>query len=380
MNKMSIEFEKELGTRSFDDIVEYTLQSIVQKNVGLSNVNEGSVLRSLIEVLSENEDTANYYIELVYRCMDIDNCYGEELDRSAKILGLTREPAKSAIGEITLSTGDNPAEYDIEIPYNFIVSTRPNKNGDVTEFYISESNKIIKAGESSVNVAVTCVEPGQIYVPAGSITVLSSSLQGIHSVINESSINGGRDVEGDEDFRERIHNVREGFGKCTDMAIESAVSEVSGVVDANVIDMYDGVATTGIVIMTDTTLPPDSVKEEIISVVNATKASGIKPYIIYAETIYVDINVNVNSDIEINDLSISKIKDAIRSYCTSLEIGQSLIIKQLERKILNSVDTTDADNDNVDIETVSPTENIQCSNIQVIRAGNITINGITVDE
>ena len=73
---ITTEYGETLGTRTFDEIVEYTLQSIVDKNVGLTNTNPGSVLRTLIEVLSENEDTQNYYIELVYKCLNIDNCIG----------------------------------------------------------------------------------------------------------------------------------------------------------------------------------------------------------------------------------------------------------------------------------------------------------------
>ena len=107
---MSAEFADTLGTKSFDDIVEDTLQSIVQKDIGLSNVNPGSVLRTLVEVLAENEDTLNYYMEYIYNNMNIDNCVGDELDRSVKILGLSREPSKPAIGMVTFYTGDAPAE------------------------------------------------------------------------------------------------------------------------------------------------------------------------------------------------------------------------------------------------------------------------------
>jgi uncharacterized phage protein gp47/JayE len=276
---MSAEFERELGTQSFDDIVESTLQSIVQKNIGLSNINPGSILRTLVEVFSENEDIANYYLEYVYKCMDIDNCSGDDLDRSVKILGLVRETPKTAVGEITLYTGDMPAEYDIEIPYGHIVSTRPNRDGDVTEFYISDTNKVLMAGESEIKVAITCTEPGSIYIPAGAINVMSRSLQGINSVINENTINGGRDNESDEEFRERIKNVRETFGKCTNEAIEVAVDQIPGVTKSTVYDMYNGIGTTTVIVVTDTMPPPDSVKSEIESVVNATKASGIKAFI-----------------------------------------------------------------------------------------------------
>lgn len=375
---MSAEFEKELGTMSFDDIVEYTLQSIIQKDVGISNINPGSVLRTLIEVFAENEDTANYYIEYVYRCMDIDNCYGDELDRAVKILGLTRETSKAAVGEIVLRTGDNPAEYDIEIPYGYIVSTRPNRNGEVTEFYISDAGSVLLAGESEIRVAVTCTEPGLIYIPAGAIDVMSQSLQGINSIVNENSINGGKDVETDEEFRERIRNVRETFGKCTNEAIEAAVDQISGVTKSRVIDMYNGVGTTGIIVVTDTIPAPESVKDNINTTVEAVKASGIEPFIIYSNIKDVDIDI-VITGIELSNEDLTAIATAINKYCTSLNAGQEFIIKQMERKALNAIDSTESENDGADIQTISPTSNITSTDEQIIRSAQIRINGVVIE-
>lgn len=375
---MSVEFEKELGTQSFDDIVEYTLQAIIQKNAGISNVNPGSVMRTLVEVFAESEDIANYYLEYVYRCMDIDNCYGEELDRAVKILGLVRETSKAAVGEITLSTGDSPAEYDIEIPYGFIVSTRPNRDGEVTEFYISDTQRILQAGESKIKVAVTCTEPGLVYIPAGAIDVMSQSLQGINSIVNEHAINGGRDDESDEEFRERIKNIRETFGKCTNEALEAAVDQVSGVTKSRVMDMYKGVGTTGIIVVTDTVPPPQSVQNEIYSVVQAVKASGIEAFIIYSNVKDIDIDI-VITGVELSDEDYTAIANAINRYCISLNAGQEFIIKQMERKALNAIDTTQAENDDADIRTITPVSNVTSTDEQIIRSAQIRINGIVVD-
>lgn len=374
---MSVEFEKELGTQSFDDIVEYTLQAIIQKNAGISNVNHGSVMRTLVEVFAESEDIANYYLEYVYRCMDIDNCYGEELDRAVKILGLVRETSKAAVGEITLSTGDSPTEYDIEIPYGFIVSTRPNRDGEVTEFYISDTQRVLQAGESEIKVAVTCTEPGLVYIPAGAIDVMSQSLQGIDSIVNEHAINGGRDDESDEEFRERIKNVRETFGKCTNEALEAAVDQVSGVTKSRVMDMYKGVGTTGIIVVTDTVPPPQSVQNEIYSVVQAVKASGIEAFIIYSNVKNVDVDI-VITGVELSDEDYTAIADAINRYCISLNAGQEFIIKQMERKALNAIDTTQAENDNADIRTITPVSNVTSTDEQIIRSAQIRINGVVV--
>ena len=373
---ITTEYGETLGTRTFDEIVEYTLQSIVNKEVGLTNTNPGSVLRTLIEVLSENEDTCNYYIELVYKCLNIDNCVGEELDRAAKIFGLTREPAKAAIGELTLYTGDTPAEYDIEIPYEFIVSTRQNRNGEITEFYINDATCVLKAGQSSITVPIVCTTAGVVNVSAGAINTMSSSLQGIQYVLNEHAINGGRDTENDEDFLYRIKNVRQTFGKCTDEAIEAALNQISGVTRARVIDMYKGVATTGAIIVTDTVPAPQSVKNEVISVMNAVKASGIMPFIVYTNIKEADISINITN---ITEADYDTIVSVINKYALSLNPGQEFIIKQMERKILNAIDKTVAENDDIDIETIRPTSNITATTEQIIRLGEtVIINGTPV--
>jgi uncharacterized phage protein gp47/JayE len=308
--------------------------------------------------------------------MDIDNCYGDDLDRSVKILGLVRETAKYAVGQITLLTGDNPAEYDIEIPYGTIVSTRPNRDGEVTEFYISDTNRVLEAGQYSIDVTVTCVEPGLIYIPAGAIDVLSQSLQGIDSVVNRDVINGGRNTETDEEFRERIRNIRETFGKCTDEAIKAAVNEVPGVTNTSVIDQYNGIATTGIIVVTDVVPPPESVKRDIEAVVAGVKASGIKPFIVYTNIKEVEIEVEVT---QVSESDYQIIAEAINDYCTSLQAGQSFIIKQMERKILNAIDKTEANNDNIDIVTIAPTNNIIITAEQIIRSSSVKINGQIVN-
>ena len=54
-----MEFNEELGMKTYDEIVDSTLQGLIDKNVGITAVNDGSVIRSLVEVLAEEEDTTN---------------------------------------------------------------------------------------------------------------------------------------------------------------------------------------------------------------------------------------------------------------------------------------------------------------------------------
>ena len=369
-----MEFNEELGMKTYDEIVDSTLQGLIDKNVGITAVNDGSVIRSLVEVLAEEEDTINYFIEYVYRVMNINNCVGEDLDRAAVIFGMTRGPAKPAVAEVTFYTGDEPAKNDIEIPYGYIVSTRPDYNGDVYEFEVTDTQAVLKAGEMSITCTVKCTTSGLININAGAICILPESLQGIDSVSNDLDINGGTDIETDEEFLERIQNIKETQGKCTDEAIKSAVQSIAGVTKCSISNLYDGNGTTGIIIVTDQVPAPQSVINEINTVVESYRAAGVRPILVFTDTKMIDINITINVD----NSKYSLIANTITHYCNSLESGQSFIIKQMERKILNVLDTTSADNDDLDITTNYPKENVTATDEQIIRADNIVINGTKI--
>lgn len=234
----------------------------------------------------------------------------------------------------------------------------------------------MKAGQSSITVPIVCTEAGIVNVSVGAINTMSSSLQGIQYVLNEHTINGGRDEENDEDFLDRIKNVRQTFGKCTNEAIETALNQVGGVTRATVIDMYKGTGTTGAIIVTDSVPAPQSVQNEIINVMNAVKASGIMPFIVYTNIKEADISLNITN---ITEADYDNIVSAINKYALSLNPGQEFIIRQMERKILNAIDKTVAENDDIDIETIRPTSNITATTEQIIRLGEtVIINGTPV--
>lgn len=365
------DFDEDLGIKDYDTIVDDTLQGLVDKNVGITAVNDGSVVRSLVEVLAEEEDTLNYYIQYVYNIMNIDNCYDEDLDRAAVIFGITRTQAKPAVAEVTFYTGDEPAKNDIEIPYGYIVSTRPNYNGDVYEFEVTDADAVLKAGETSITCTVQCTTSGMININMGAICILPESLQGIDSVSNDVDINGGTDTESDDEFRERIRNVKETLGNCTDEAIKSAVQQIAGVTKCSISNLYEGNGTTGIIIVTDQVPAPSSVVAEINNVANTVRAAGVNVILVFTATKTIDINITIDVD----ENKYATIANTITHYCNSLEAGQTFVIRQMERKILNALDTTTADNDDLDIETYSPTSNITATEEQIIRVDTITING-----
>ena len=232
----------------------------------------------------------------------------------------------------------------------------------------------MKAGEVSITCTVQCTTSGLININAGAICILPESLQGIDSVSNDLDINGGTDTETDEEFLERIQNIKETQGKCTDAAIESAINGIAGVTKCSVKSLYAGNGTTGIIIVTDQVPAPQSVVEDITKTANEFRASGVRPILVFTDTKLIDINITIDVD----SSKYATISNVITKYCNSLASGQSFIVNQMERKILNALDTTSADNDDLDITTNSPKANVTATDEQIIRADSIIINGTKV--
>ena len=359
-----------LGIKTFDQLVADTLQTITDANVGITNTSPGSVVRTLVEAILDSVDATNYYASYIYDAMSINDATGNDLDRLVLILGITREQASPATSIVTFSTGDEPYQYDISIPYGFELSTRQDTDGTIHTFKVDEEDIILKAGETSIDVKVVCDEVGRLYLPSGAINTMSRSIIGIASAINKSEVNSGRNEETDDELRKRTKAYITAFGKCTDDALKVAVEDIDGVTNCTVVDRYDGVGTSGVIVVPEIIPVLDSVAEEVANAIAVTKASGIKVFIIYPTIKWIDIDLTIT---DIVDDTI--ILEAISNYINSLEVGQTFVVRQMERKVLNAIDNNDIDNDSVDIETTVPDTNVSCESEEIIRVKTVTING-----
>lgn len=362
-----------LEIRDFEALVEDTLQEIVDSGVGITNVTVGSVTRTLVEAVLANIDQNNYYIEYVYNAMGIDTAIGEDLDRLVAILGIVRQQPSKALAVVTFSTGDSPYQYDITIPYGYEVSTRQSSDGTIYTFNTVEE-VTLKAGQTEIDVVVRASEAGRLYLPVGAISVMGRSIIGIATVINKDEVNGGSDIETDNELRKRAKEYITAFGKCTEAAIKAAVEGVDGIVSCNIIDLYQGAGTIGVIIVPAILPVSDEIARQVNQAIDETKAAGIKPFIIYPTTINVDVDITISEEVD-----SGLVLKAISDYANSLGVGQTFVIRQMERKILNAIDDNDVESDQIDIFTNLPDHNIVCSMTNTIKIEHVTINGVIYD-
>lgn len=359
--------------REFETMVDETLQRIVDANIGITNIIPGSVIRTIIESLLAEVDVQNYTIDQIYKAMNVDTATGEDLDAIVAILGVTRKQATYAEGVVTFGRSD-PYDTDIAIQYAQMVSTKQNNaDGSTFEFIVTEDNARLPAGELQVTVGIKAVEPGNIYLPINTITVMNTPIIGIEYVTNMTEFVGGSNQETDDELRYRAKQALAGLGKGTNTALRSALLDINGVVDAIVMDMNRGVGTADIVVITNEIPPQTALKNEIDDMISITKAAGVNIGVIYPtiKTQNIVVTITSISGVTLSQESIDSAGNAIINYCSGLSVGDTLIISQLERAIGNAINDIDTD-----IVTVTPSTNVVPTSTEVIRHGNITINGV----
>lgn len=364
-----------LVIREFETIVEDTLQRIVNANVGITNTMPGSVIRTIVESLLAEVDIQNYTINQIYKAMNIDTATGSDLDAVVAILGVVRKQATYAEGTVVFGRSDI-YDTDIAIQYAQMISTRQNNDGSINEFIVIDDNAKLRSGELQTTVNIRATEPGSIYLPANTITIINTPIIGIEYVTNVTEFSGGTNQETDNDLRKRAKQALAGLGKGTATAIRSALLQVPGVIDAMPVDISRGIGTADIVVITDTLPPSTALQNEISDVVSTTKSAGIDVAVIYPTISQQNIAVTI-TDLDgtmISDKDIDAAANAIVTYCNTLSVGDTLIVSQLERAIGNAIGAID-----VDIVVTTPNGNITPTSTQVIRCGTITINGVMWD-
>lgn len=164
------------------------------------NDNETSTIRYLYSPVAQRLAEAQNDIGLVLSSTQIDFAQDESLDLLTSLIGVTREPARRADGEVTFYRNEPSDTRDYTIPSGTYVRT---DGEDAITFETTES-AILEQGTTEVNVPVEAVNSGSnSNVGSNTVTVIVNRPTGIDGVINNEIIGGGTDRENDNSLRER---------------------------------------------------------------------------------------------------------------------------------------------------------------------------------
>ena len=230
------------------------------------DTSETSFLGKFIRNAAWDEAILWEEIEKVYFSAYVNYAEGSDLDSVGQYLTITRRPAVKAKGIVKITGKDGTL-----IPRGFRVATESGQIYETLDF------AEIKNG--SAEVVVRSITAGKIAnALAGEVNSIVNPTFGIESVTNPEVIEGGLDLETDEEFRERYKKSYSRAGGSTVPALTAAILDIDDVVDAEVRENFTMVEVDGI--------PPKAIAcfvfggsdDEIAQTIYDNKPAGIEAF------------------------------------------------------------------------------------------------------
>lgn len=186
----------------------------------LSDINVGSVTRTLSEAIGREIATVYQQIKAAYLAGFVDTATGQSLDFVVSILGVKRKTGDFAAGTVTFFRQSDAGEGNITIPEGVVLST---KKGETS--FVTVELRTLQRGQARIDVPVRSRIAGPDgNAASGAISALSQPILGIGSVTNFEATAQAAAEETDEQLRARAKAILRGAGKATIAALINAIS------------------------------------------------------------------------------------------------------------------------------------------------------------
>lgn len=191
----------------------------------LTDLNVGSVARTLAEAVGREIATVYQQIHRAYLSAFLDTAEGRALDLVVSILGITRKTGELASGLATFFR-DPAVEGNVAIPQGLGLTT---ETGDVA--FETTEPRTLQRGAARVDVPIRAAsgfsgEAG--LVPPGAITRMTRPLAGISRVTHFDPTALAAGEETDEELRLRARAALRSLGKATLAALDRVIREGRG--------------------------------------------------------------------------------------------------------------------------------------------------------
>lgn len=330
-----------LQLKPFSTLVQDMSAGLQGKATALVDLTVGSVLRALLESVASVSLWHQYLLVELFNRQRLATSTGTDVDSFVGDFTLTRLPAVSATGAVTLSrflassaatvtvgttvkTGDGTQTFAI--------------TADSTNSYWSPSTGtyVLPAGQSSITVPVKAITPGSSgNVQPGAINLLGSATANIDTVNNALAFTNGEDAESDAALRSRFANFIGSLSKATLAAIGYAIQQVQSGLTYAISENVDeaGNPRSGHFVVTvddGTGNPSSNLKSIIYSAVDAVRAVGstfsVQSPILVQPTISMTITVKAGYT---KTVLVGEVASAVTAFVDSLGIGAPLFITKI---------------------------------------------------
>ncbi len=349
--------------KQYRDIYNSIKLWIIAHQSRISDFNEGSVIASQIEAFAR---------ELAMTYSQARAGFSDVLTKMPyTIFGISRHAAQYAIGTVTFERVLTTEVVTISI------GTQVATSGGI--IYETTELKSMAAGVDHVDVAVRALEAGSNgNVPAGTITVPVSSVDGVDTITNYGSVGGGVNEETDAEYLARFRAYLLGLAKSNTWGLVSGALLNPALRSASIIEHFpprsglynltlyldDG---AGTVSATTIAAVKNVVDGDGTAENPGYRAAGINVDYLAPSIVTVDVTAEVYFSYDVSsDEAKSLIDAAVLEFLNAHIIGEDVIRAQLQKVILNFPWV-------LDLDVSDPTGNTAIGSGQIARAGTIAI-------
>ena len=316
----------------------------------LSDINVGSVTRTLGEAIGREIATVYQQVNQAYLSGFIDTAQGQALDLVVSILGVTRKTKEFAVGLATFFRDTAAGDGNINLPEGIVLST---EKGEAA--FVTTDLRTLQRGQARIDVPIRASDTSKGeagIVKSGVISKLSQPITGIARVTNFEATILGAEGETDQQLRLRARARLRGLGKATLAALANAIFEGRG----NLLEVWDPNSALakqskpGVV-----TLLIEAEPERFLSLsaaVNETRAAGVQATVV-ARYVFFKLHITTKIAAGLSGAGKEKLKvqiiDALQHYVDSLSAGDPAKGDELLKAIKSVQEADNADTKIVDV-------------------------------
>ncbi len=322
----------------------------------LTDIETGSVVRTLAEAVSLEIASLSAQLEFVYQSGFVDTATGTALDNVVALLGIQRVSGGSSSGEVEFGRASGTTGV-INLPAGTRVSTA---NGKIT--YQTTEADSLAAGQNSARIAVRDLDPKNDPLPAGALSLLPVPIAGIGTVSNPAPTARLMRDESDDELRTRAKSFLHGSERATLGSIK-AVLAAEGIAG----DVDEG-TTPGYVEITPhvDALTPES-RQRLVSALDAVRPAGV---IVWLKDAVPPVRVNFSLRLTTASTMVQKdlkavqraVHDRVAGYFDSLPAKDPGSLNRLigliqsvsgvqDVKVLTATRTSNSSETNLDLST-----------------------------
>ncbi|TMS48842.1 baseplate J/gp47 family protein [Mycobacterium sp. DBP42] len=242
----------------------------IARPVPLTDLNVGSVVRTVLETFAREIAQDEQYLDLIYRSAFLDTAEGPALDKVVALIGVTRLPARHPLVEVRFGRNATTGGK-ITIPTGTVVTdaaTPPAR-------YRTVADLTLEAGEQSRSVLAAGATVDTAMVAAGALDRLETTLGGISTATNPAAAYRESAAETDDALRVRARGALHGSVCGTLDALRFGILSIPGVKAVELTEWPDGQA--GVVRAAVAYDRPDpAVEKEVRRRIDELRPAGIR--------------------------------------------------------------------------------------------------------